>query len=250
MTVIFNTSLKGGVGKSTYNAVMATYLAEQGNKVLAIDLDPQGNLTHMLNGVVDTRVFNRCLRNGDLKPAIQPVTVNMDLLSGGTLVAYLGDTLQLIKKDDKIFYLDNLITPLKGDYDYIIIDSVPTRGIILDNLLAASDYVYAIFEVSNFGVTSLYDISDYIQTLKSKYIVNCSFLGVIMYGYVKTNRNQNKILSELEPAIKEAILDNSISMRARAGAWASGIELEGYHNQQCYSMYKNVIDEQIEQVNN
>lgn len=249
MVVIFNTSLKGGVGKTTYNAVMATYLAEKGLKTLVIDLDPQANLTTMLGMKSSPKSYLNGINQRDLREVIQPIRENLDIIVGHESISELPNVLTLLKQQEKATYLDKFLEPIKADYDYILIDSVPSRSLLLVNVLAMTDYVYALFEASPFGVKSLEDLSNYISVTRNKYDLDVMFLGVIQYGYNKNSRNMNKIVESLEPAMREAMLENVIYKRERASVWANGITLDSYHDKNCYDMFKVTIDEQLDHIN-
>lgn len=136
--IIAITNQKGGVGKSTTAEALTADLKSRGYKVLAIDLDPQGNMTHtsrastsgatalgVLTGEVEAKDAIRHTEMGDIIPAHSG-------LAGAD--AFIADT-------GKEYRLKEALEPVKDKYDYIIIDTPPALGILTVNALTAADSV-------------------------------------------------------------------------------------------------------------
>ena len=139
---------KGGVGKTTTTANLGTGLAREGNKVLLIDYDPQGDLTASLGwknydemdntiaNVMDSTIQDKEINYQDI---ILHHFEGCDLIPGNIELADFEMRLVNVMSREKVLY--NSIEPLKSQYDYILIDCPPSLGMLTINALTASNEV-------------------------------------------------------------------------------------------------------------
>ncbi|KRM56426.1 Chromosome partitioning protein parA [Lacticaseibacillus sharpeae JCM 1186 = DSM 20505] len=164
---------KGGVGKTTITRYLPFVLAERGYKVLVVDADPQGNLTKTM-GITKQRyepdkvfVMEKSMMAAvveqDLGSAIVNVVPNLDEIPSnvdwGSFPTYLAKRFGLAEKGDpdyyeveskKIVVLKNLLAPIKGNYDFIFIDTPPTPASQwIRNATVASDWVIIAFQTQS-----------------------------------------------------------------------------------------------------
>jgi chromosome partitioning protein len=168
---------KGGCGKSTTTGILSYLLKEDGYRVLAIDMDSQGNLTELLseqpsNEFVEKSVLE-ALQQNDLKPYIVPISQNLDLLPANNFLAtlprwiytgktYLGESVQYHGNPSLI--LDAALDQVRDEYDYIIIDTPPSLSEQTTNALCASEYVVVLFESSNWCYSALPNFMDSVDS--------------------------------------------------------------------------------------
>lgn len=134
---IFNQ--KGGVGKTTSTISIAAALAEYGRKVLVVDFDPQGSLTVGLTGnhEIFPTIYDVLLGQVQVTDALLKTRVpGVDLLPAG--IDLSSAEIQLVNEVGREFTLNRCLAPLIPQYDYILIDCLPSLGLLAINALATS----------------------------------------------------------------------------------------------------------------
>lgn len=139
--IIAITNQKGGVGKTTSTVNLGASLAALGNKVLLVDIDPQGNATSGVGvekGVLDECVYNLLVDNIDVKTVIvETAYENLSIIPATIQLA--GAEIELVSTMSREHQLKKSLEQVKNDYDYILIDCPPSLGLLTINALTASD---------------------------------------------------------------------------------------------------------------
>ncbi len=141
--VISIASQKGGVGKTTTAINLGACLAQESKRVLVVDIDPQGNATSGLgiNGN-DQRLttYEVLIGQAELQQAIMPTALaTLDLLPAGQRLS--GAEVELVGMMARETRLKTCLAKVAGDYDYVLVDSPPSLGLLTINSLTASDSV-------------------------------------------------------------------------------------------------------------
>lgn len=154
MQVITVANQKGGTAKTTTAAAIAQAGAAQGLKVLAIDIDPQGNLSFMLKA--DTRHGGsyELLEGEPARRLIQETAQSIDTIPASRNLATISTATGSAQR------LQRALQPIRGIYDLIVIDTPPTAGELLYNALQASTGLLIPLQADVFGLQGLYQIAD------------------------------------------------------------------------------------------
>ena len=148
---------KGGVGKSTTAINLSSCLGEMGQKVLTIDMDPQGNTTSGMGvekNEVENTIYELLLGESKLEDCIIPLKFdNLSLIPSNVNLA--GAEIELIGVEDKEFILKNAIDQVRDQYDFIIIDCPPSLNMLTINAMTTADTVLVPIQCEYYALEGL-----------------------------------------------------------------------------------------------
>ena len=161
---------KGGCGKTTTVVNLATALALMGKAVLVVDMDPQANTTTSF-GINKTEikntVYSALVKDCSVQKAtIQTKVENLFILPSN--IDLSGIEVELSQKENYHIALKNLLEPIKGIFDYIIIDLPPSLGVITINSLIAADSVLIPIQAEYFALEGLADLMNTIKLVETR----------------------------------------------------------------------------------
>ena len=185
---------KGGSSKTTTSGVVS-YLLSRDHKVLAIDMDSQGNLTEFL-GRRDVTSFSgqtilEAMQAEDATNFIFEITDNLHLVPADDLLATFSRWLYNDHRGDKVKVLYESLKPVLDIYDYIILDTPPALGDLTINALSASDRVVAMFEASIFCYSALGRFLETCWHVREKVNPRLAVAGILR-GLIDARRTDNK----------------------------------------------------------
>jgi chromosome partitioning protein len=184
--VIAVSNHKGGVGKTTSVVNIGAGLSRSGKRVLLIDLDPQANLTQSLRINAERNIYGS-LRG--LYP-LSPVEVSPKLFAIPSTLDLSGAEIEIAGEIGRERILRKLIEPIRGDFDYILIDSPPSLGLLTINALTAADEVYIPLQAQYLSLQGLSKLREVIDRIGED--INP---GLRISGIVVTQYDSRKVLN-------------------------------------------------------
>lgn len=176
---------KGGVGKTTAVNALASSFSKQGFKVLAVDMDPQGNLSFSTGADPELpTVFDALTGTARVKSCIQKMSMT-DVIPSNILLT--GAELEFTGKNRE-FVLKKILQVIDSDYDYIFIDSPPGLGFLTVNALAASNYAIIPMLPDIFSLQGLVQVYETIGFAKQACNPQLEVAGILINKFRKFSK--------------------------------------------------------------
>lgn len=191
MQIITTAIIKGGAGKTTTAAAIAQAAAAAGKRVLAIDLDPQGNLSAFIGADTGQPGSYQLITQGSAAGTIQATDQGIDAIAASQDLA----TIQT--RPGSARRLQKALEPLKGEYDYIVIDTPPQIGELTFNALQASTGLLIPLETDTSSLQGLYQIIDIAEQMQASN-PDLSVLGFLVTRYDSRSKLNRYLLDTIK----------------------------------------------------
>lgn len=209
MEIITVTNQKGGVGKTTTAHHLAVGLKKRGFKVLLVDSDQQGNLTYSLNCNYNATIYDVIKGNIPAKEAIFHSS-QCDIIAGDVRLSRAE--MELVDTGRE-YFLREALEPIKEEYDYIIIDTPPTLGILTVNALTCSDSVIIPAQADIFSLQGFGQLNNLINQVKKFTNHNLKIKGVLLTKYsdrTVLNKALKKSAKDVSKNINTKVFETTI----------------------------------------
>ena len=241
---------KGGVGKTTTSINLAACLAEKGKKVLAVDMDPQGNLTSGL-GVdkdsVEKSIYELIIGEADIKEVInKEVLENLDIIP--TSIDLSAAEIELIGVDDKEYILRNAIDQVKDQYDFVIIDCPPSLSMLTINAMTTADSVIVPIQCEYYALEGLSQLIHTVELVKDRLNSKLEIEGVVFTMYDARTNLSLQVVENVKDNLQQNIYKTIIPRNIRlAEAPSYGLPINKYDSKSTGAeSYMRLADEVIE----
>lgn len=197
MKVITIANQKGGVGKTTTALCLGAQLENKGYKVLYIDLDKQANTSKVLNADTNLKGSYELLAN-KLKASdvIQITPSNENVISANAKLSTIENLLnEAINQVGKEYRLKESLKDVKGNYDYVIIDTAPSLDLLTINALTCTDYLIIVSNADTFSLDGIKNLNSIIEMIKNYTNPSLKIGGVLITRF-NPNLNLNKAYKE------------------------------------------------------
>lgn len=241
---------KGGVGKTTTSINLSACLAEMGNRVLVIDIDPQGNTTSGLGlnkRKLKSTVYNLLLgqvKTEDVltKSVADRVTVipsHVDLAAA---------EIELIGIDEKEFLLKKIVDPLRDKYDFIIIDCPPSLNILTVNAMTTADTIIVPIQCEYYALEGLSQLVHTIDLVQRRLNPELEIEGIVFTMYDSRTNLSIQVVENVQKNLKQYIYKTMIPRNVRlAEAPSHGLPITLYDPKSTGAeSYRNLAKEVVE----
>ncbi len=210
---------KGGVGKTTTAINLGASLAVLEKKVLIIDADPQANASSgvgVMSEEVDSNLYD-CMMNGlDPTEAIyETETPNLHILPSH--INLVGAEVELVNRIKREFVLKGVAEQVKDYYDYVIIDCLPSLGLVTVNALTAADSVLVPVQCEFFALEGLTKLQNTIALVQKQLNPKLKIEGILLTMYDTRLRLANVVVSEVRNVFGDKVFDTIIHRNSKIG---------------------------------
>ena len=210
---------KGGVGKTTTAVNLATCLAKLGKKVLLVDIDPQGNASSGLG--IDKRRCEKtvydCLLNEENMGNVAIETAYENLFVCPSNIELSGAEIDLISVMGRENRLKDSIAPIKDEYDYILIDTPPSLGLITINTMTAADSIIIPIQCEFYALEGVSQLVETIKRVKKALNPDLYIEGIVMTMYDARTNLAIQVVDEVKRFFPEKVYSTIIPRNIRLG---------------------------------
>lgn len=222
---------KGGVGKTTTAINLSACLAESGQKVLAIDLDPQGNMTSGLGvdkNELENTVYELILDECSIKESMTDTVVeNLKLIPSNVNLA--GAEIELLGINEKEYILKNAVDYIREDFDYIIIDCPPSLNMLTINAMTTATSILVPIQCEYYALEGLSQLIHTIDLVQERLNPDLIIEGVVFTMYDGRTNLSVQVVDNVKNNLNTTVYNTIIPRNIRlAEAPSHGLPINMY----------------------
>lgn len=239
---------KGGVGKTTTTINLSACLAEQGQKVLVIDVDPQGNTTSGLGidkNNTENTVYELMLGEASIDDCIyKSVMDDLDVIPSNVNLA--GAEIDLIDIDDREYILKKIVNSLKQKYDFILLDCPPSLSMLTVNAMTAANTVLVPIQCEYYALEGLSQLIRTINLVKQKLNPELEIEGVVFTMYDARTNLSLQVVENVKANLKQTVYKTIIPRNIRlAEAPSHGLPINLYDSKSAGAESYRLLAEEV-----
>ena len=239
---------KGGVGKTTTTINLSACLAEQGQKVLVIDVDPQGNTTSGLGidkNNTENTVYELMLGEASIDDCIyKSVRDDLDVIPSNVNLA--GAEIDLIDIDDREYILKKIVNSLKEKYDFILLDCPPSLSMLTVNAMTAANTVLVPIQCEYYALEGLSQLIRTINLVKKKLNPELEIEGVVFTMYDARTNLSLQVVENVKANLKQTVYKTIIPRNIRlAEAPSHGLPINLYDSKSAGAESYRLLAEEV-----
>lgn len=239
---------KGGVGKTTTTINLSACLAEAGQKVLVIDIDPQGNTTSGF-GIekenIENTVYELILGETTLEECmIRDVVDNLDIIPSNVNLA--GAEIDLIGIDNREYILRDKIAEVKEQYDFVIIDCPPSLTMLTVNAMTTADTVLVPIQCEFYALEGLSQLMHTISLVQQRLNPDLEIEGVVFTMYDARTNLSLQVVENVKANLKQTVYKTIIPRNVRlAEAPSHGLPINLYDSKSAGAESYRLLAEEV-----
>ena len=221
---------KGGVGKTT-TAINLSCLAEKGKKVLAVDMDPQGNMTSGLGvdkNSVENTIYDLIIGESSIDEVLRKdIMKNLDIIPAN--IDLSAAEIELIDVEDKEYIVRNVIKDIKDNYDYIIIDCPPSLSMLTINAMTTATSVLVPIQCEYYALEGLSQLIHTVDLVRDRLNPELEIEGVVFTMYDARTNLSLQVVENVKDNLHQNIYKTIIPRNIRlAEAPSYGVPINEY----------------------
>ena len=203
---------KGGVGKTTTSINLTAALAEQGQRLLIIDIDPQGNSVD--KNAQENTVYELLLDDCSVNEAIlRDVIPNVDMIPSNINLA--AAEIELIGISHKEFILRDTLDFIQDDYDFILLDCPPSLNVLTVNAMTAADTVLVPIQCEYYALEGLSQLIHTINLVKSRLNSRLDIEGIVFTMYDGRTNLSQQVVENVKANVDQNVYNTLIPRNIR-----------------------------------
>ena len=222
---------KGGVGKTTTAINLSSCLAEKGKKVLAVDMDPQGNMTSGLGvdkNSVENTIYDLIIGESSIDEVLRKdIMKNLDIIPAN--IDLSAAEIELIDVEDKEYIVRNVIKDIKDKYDYIIIDCPPSLSMLTINAMTTATSVLVPIQCEYYALEGLSQLIHTVDLVRDRLNPELEIEGVVFTMYDARTNLSLQVVENVKDNLHQNIYKTIIPRNIRlAEAPSYGVPINEY----------------------